>query len=306
MGSGEDILISILHILQECPEGSLIVIEEIELGIHPEALIRLAERLQKIIYNKKLQVIVTTHSKYFIDSVPQEARVLIQRAGRGCHSVIYQPTTRFAMGVMSGQSNPEMHVYCEDEFAELLIKQAILGDLLKRTRIVQVGPDSQLAAQAAFHLRANLGQHLLLFWDGDVEQRKVNKWLKKETSDNESLDADWNRINYTKFPGNEPPERWVLDELDNTEGHGLFGRELGCDEGSAAELIEELKALSEHHDVIYDLATKMNIDLEEAPRTLARSVSRLESNPLKPICDAVDAVLNGQNVRLEDMRQVII
>jgi len=311
MGSGEDILINLLYVLQECQNGSLIVIEEIELGLHPEALIRLAKHLQEIIYDKKLQVVVSTHSQYFIDRVPQEARVLIQRAGSDYHSVIPQPTTRFAMGIMSGRSNPEMHIYCEDKFAELLIKQAILGnrsgDLLKRIHIVQVGSNSCLAAQAAFHLRADFGQHILLVWDGDVTQKVANEWLKKEKIglESSSLDADWNRINYTKFPGDEPPERWVLDELDNTEGHKLFGRELGCDEGSAAELIEVLKASSEHHNVIYDLKTKMNIDLEEASLTLAKTVSHLSKNPLKPVHEAVNAVLNGQNVRLKDMRQEI-
>jgi hypothetical protein len=39
MGSGEDVLIHLMYILQECPNGSLIVIEEIELGFHPEDLI---------------------------------------------------------------------------------------------------------------------------------------------------------------------------------------------------------------------------------------------------------------------------
>lgn len=306
MGSGEDILINLLYVLQECPKGSLIVIEEIELGIHPEALIRLAQHLQEIIYDKKLQVIVSTHSQYFIDKVPQEARVLIQRAGKDCHSVISRPTTRFAMGIMSGRANPEMHVYCEDEFAERLIKQAILGDLLKRTRIVQVGPNSQLAAQAAFHLRADLGQHLLLVWDGDVAQKDIKEWLEKEKNilEGQSLDVNWNRINYTRFPGNEPPERWVLDELDTPDGHRLFGVELGCNNsGSAAELIEALKALSDHHSVKQHLAEQMHISSEDASLTLAKSVSRLPNNPLKPISDAVDAVLNGQNVLLEDESQ---
>ena len=48
MGAGEDILIDLLYMLQETPEGSMIVVEEIELGLHPEALITLARHLQEI------------------------------------------------------------------------------------------------------------------------------------------------------------------------------------------------------------------------------------------------------------------
>jgi len=298
MGSGEDIIITLMYILQECPNGSLIAIEEIELGIHPEALIRLAHHIQEIILEKKLQVIVSTHSNYFIDNVPQEARILIQRSGRNTHSVISRPTTRFAMGVMSGEANPELHVYCEDEFAELLIKQAILGDLLKRTHIVQVGPDSQLATQAAFHLRANFGQHLLLVWDGDVTQNKAKKWLETE-----HLDGNRDRVNWIIFPGSEPPEKWVLMELDNSEGHELLGKELGCEDHAAAELIEEVRALSDHHEVRHHLARKMNISPEEALTILAKSVSRLSDDPLRSVREAVDAVLNGQHVQPEEAVQ---
>lgn len=117
-GSGEDILMEFLYVLQECPTGSLIIVEEIELGLHPEAVIRLAGHLQDIILKKKLQVIVSTHSEYFIDNVPQISRVLIQRSNRE-HIISISPTTRFAMGIMTGNAMPEMNVYCEDYFAEL-------------------------------------------------------------------------------------------------------------------------------------------------------------------------------------------
>lgn len=116
MGAGEDILIDLLYLLQESPEGSLIVIEEIEIGLHPEALIRLAKNLQEIILSKKLQIIVSTHSRYFIDSVPREARLLIQKAGDK-HIITKKPTTRLAIGEISGQSEPELKIYCEDSFA---------------------------------------------------------------------------------------------------------------------------------------------------------------------------------------------
>jgi len=62
MGAGEDILIDFLYMLQESPIGSMLVVEEIELGLHPEALISLARHLQEVIYNKKLQIIVSPYA----------------------------------------------------------------------------------------------------------------------------------------------------------------------------------------------------------------------------------------------------
>ena len=48
MGAGEDILLELLYYLQEAPIGSLIVIEEIELGLHPEAQRKFAKELLEI------------------------------------------------------------------------------------------------------------------------------------------------------------------------------------------------------------------------------------------------------------------
>jgi predicted HTH domain antitoxin len=171
MGSGEDILIHRMYILQECQDGSLIVIEEIELGLHPEPLIRLAKHLQEIILKKKLQVIVSSHSAHFIDSVPREARVLVQRSGKE-HTVIARPTTRFALGYMAGQADPELHVYCEDNFASLMIEQALSADLRKRPHIVPVGSKSEMAVQASLR-EMRLAAAVHWYERGEISQEKA-------------------------------------------------------------------------------------------------------------------------------------
>lgn len=219
-GSGEDVLIDFLYLLQECPKGSLILVEEIELGIHPEALIRLAGYLQNIINKKKLQVIISTHSEYFIDSVPQVSRILIQRSNKEC-IISKGPTTRFAIGIMTGKSNPELNIYCEDYFAELLISQSLSNDLRSRSHIVPIGSNTELINQALFHLRGELGQQLLILWDGDQETRKLaKKDLKdsvmnlKSNGDEDLLDSFRKKINWGFLPGNDAPERWLINKLN--------------------------------------------------------------------------------------------
>ena len=227
-----------MHILQECLNGSLIVIEEIELGFHPAALIRLAKHLQEITLKKKLQVIVSTHSSHFIDNVPREARVLVQRAGKE-HTVIAQPTTRFALGHMAEQAVPELHVYCEDNFAALLIEQALPSNLRERTHIVPVGPKTEIAKQAAFHYRAGFEHHMLLIWDGEVPRDEVCQYLKqakdsfKEAAGSKGSFSQ--RLNWGFLPGQDPPERWGLSVLDCQEGHELLGHELHASATVAAD-----------------------------------------------------------------------
>lgn len=307
LGSGEDIVINLLYQLQQCPEGSLIIIEEIELGLHPEALVSLARHLQEIMLKKKLQVIVSTHSTYFIDNVPREARILVQRAEKE-HSVTYGPTTRFAMGLMSGKATPELLLYCEDHFAALLIERALSSDLRRRTSILPVGSNSEIAKQATHHLRAHLGQHILLIWDGDdVTQRDANDWIKNEKDElkkqgshpENSLIPDWdNRVNWGFLPGESAPEAWTVDLLDCDDGYRLLSEEIGCDNHHARILIEKLRVVSEHHDIGYKLMEEERISSEDAAlRMLVKSVFRLPEKPLKDVSEMVSAVLNSKRVR---------
>jgi hypothetical protein len=293
MGAGEDVLIDLLYILQECPAGSLIVIEEIELGLHPEALVRLAYHLQEIISEKKIQVIVSTHSQHFIDNVPRVARVLIQKAN-GQHTVIEGPTTRFAYGLISGQLEPELHVYCEDTFAELLIKQALLGDQRRRVHVVPVGSKTELVKQAVFHLRAGHGQQLLLVWDGDVTDHEIRTWVRDECKG--QYESFASRINWTLLPGGCSPEKWVVDALNCDDGFQLLGDELRQTPASTAELLEGLRAIREVHGVGYQLGKLTNQSVHESSLALARAASRLPSSPLSTIQTEVEALLNARRV----------
>lgn len=293
MGAGEDVLIDLLYVLQECPSGSLIVIEEIELGLHPEALVRLAEHLQEIILEKKIQVIVSTHSQHFIDNVPRAARVLIQKAN-GQHTVIEGPTTRLAYGLISGELEPELHICCEDTFAETLIRQALPDDLGRRVHIVPVGSKTELVKQAVFHLRAGHKQHLLLVWDGDVTEHEIRTWMRKEC--NGQYESFEPRINWTLLPGGCPPEKWVVEALNCDEGFELLAYELRQTPASAAGLLEGLRALREIHGVGHQLGKLTNRSAYESSLALARAAARLTSSPLNSIQAEVEAVLNTKRV----------
>src|SRR5262249_4878080 len=135
MGAGEDVVIELLFELQSVPAGSLVVIEEVELGLHPEALRRFARHLLEIMWAKKLQVVASTHIHHFLDAIPRSARVLIQRQG-AIHEAVMGPTARYATGIMSGVSDPELHIYCEDPMAERVIAAALTPELRRRVAIL--------------------------------------------------------------------------------------------------------------------------------------------------------------------------
>jgi predicted ATP-dependent endonuclease of OLD family len=78
--------------MAELPEHSLVLIEELELGLHPKAQKLLMEMLFQIVYAKKLQLIFTTHSPFLFDAVPSVGRILLRKPSSKLE-VIYKPSS---------------------------------------------------------------------------------------------------------------------------------------------------------------------------------------------------------------------
>ncbi len=116
MGTGEDIVIELISSLFSTPEMSLVVIEELEVGLHPSAQKELAQALPKIAKERKLQIIISSHSEYIIDNLPRESRIVIER-GKKEHHIQYKPSTRSALNNLTNTTNSELLIFCEDEFA---------------------------------------------------------------------------------------------------------------------------------------------------------------------------------------------
>lgn len=78
MGAGESAVFEILTTLFAIGKGALLIIDEIELGLHEKAQYRFIEELKKICLELKCQVICSTHSYAILYSLPPEARVFIE------------------------------------------------------------------------------------------------------------------------------------------------------------------------------------------------------------------------------------
>ncbi|MGV3569725.1 MAG: AAA family ATPase [Ramlibacter sp.] len=124
MGTGEDALIGLLARLESVPAGSLVVIEELETGLHPAAQKRVAQAIIEIAWSRKLQIVGSTHSHHVLDQLPRQARMLLIREGES-HRVVKSPSAMFALSEMAETSEHELLILCEDEFAASLISQML-------------------------------------------------------------------------------------------------------------------------------------------------------------------------------------
>jgi hypothetical protein len=72
-GAGEASVIEMVTKLEEAEEGALVLIEEIENGLHPLATEKMVEYLFDVAKRKKSQIIFTTHSENAIKNLPPQA-----------------------------------------------------------------------------------------------------------------------------------------------------------------------------------------------------------------------------------------
>lgn len=283
MGAGEHAVISILSAHQRLPMGGLLIVEEIENGLHPEAQLSLVEELTKLIHKKRQQIIFTTHSNFIIDRLPRQGRILLDRVGKE-HRMVSAPTARFAMANMAGRANPEATLYVEDRFSEALVTACLPPNIRQRVDVVSIGDSVQVAAQLGAHIRGGYPGPAKCIFDGDCLIRDIRNWLKKENLN----DVD---TRYLLLPGEKAPERWVLEELKDNKYISNFANRLELDIAETRSEIDRMLVLSDHHDVPYYLA---NI--------LSKSTDAVTADLISPLASKHPAL---DEVRLEVSKMLV-
>jgi ABC-type lipoprotein export system ATPase subunit len=125
--SGEEVLTRIIIDLVEAPKGSLVLIDEIEMGLHPKVQRRLIDVIRNICRNEKKQFIVTTHSSTILDAVDSKSRIFIEKTPMNKYKAIHNISVSAALSKMDAKSFPLIDLYCEDDEAKKIIQKGIKG-----------------------------------------------------------------------------------------------------------------------------------------------------------------------------------
>jgi predicted ATP-dependent endonuclease of OLD family len=109
---GELCVLKLLRQLEACPRGSLVLIDELELALHPRAQIGLFRHLQQVSDQKDLTTIFSTHSVSLIKAVDRAHLYFIDRiADRtelipGCY-----PTYALGQLALSEERSPDVALF---------------------------------------------------------------------------------------------------------------------------------------------------------------------------------------------------
>lgn len=123
--SGEESVIYLLKDLLESPKDSLILVDEIEAGFHPSVQRKLADVVQYISWRDKKQFIISTHSPTLLSAFPAKSRRFIEHTTTE-YRVIRGISHQAARSKMDSVGYPLVRLYCEDNLASYLVKQALV------------------------------------------------------------------------------------------------------------------------------------------------------------------------------------
>lgn len=123
MGAGEQRIFYILSQVLNAKDYGLILIDEIDLLLHQDALVRLLRILDDIAIKKKLQIIFTTHAHSITHLGYIDFRHLHQTPSK---TLCFNDTKPGALRRLTGENTRPLEVFVEDDLASYLIKKYVL------------------------------------------------------------------------------------------------------------------------------------------------------------------------------------
>ncbi|MEK6334124.1 MAG: AAA family ATPase [Acidobacteriota bacterium] len=169
-GSGESSVIRAVSDIEVLPNHSLVLIDELENGLHPVAVNRLVEYLIDVSRRKNIQFIFTTHSDYALAPLPPEA---IWASFDG--QLQQGKLTIEVLKAVTGRIDKHLAIYVEDEFAKSWVEVVLREHLVKHLDeigIYAVSGDGNAVKTHLGHV-ANPAMQFqsICFIDGDSKEK---------------------------------------------------------------------------------------------------------------------------------------
>jgi len=293
MGAGENALFEIFSVLYAAGEGALLVLDEIELGLHASAQRRLVERLKDACLETKSQIICTTHSKHIFECLPSEARFYVENIG-GKTRVTPGVSSEFAFAKLSATTGNELDVLVEDDVAKAILLASLPASVRARISIKIIGSANALARQlAAIYVRGELKPAIAIF-DGDQAAHAAN--LERHARNMaETVKADfsaWFKAKVSFLPGITWPEAWLLTKAE--ECIEAASASVSCEPDELRTYIEYGHVAGKHKE-LREISNYLGLDRSDVLQMLSSVVAQNFAEELMPISAAITTALNANS-----------
>jgi ABC-type lipoprotein export system ATPase subunit len=168
MSSGEQRVFRIAHALLSAPRYALILVDEIDLFLHQDALKRLLKKLQTHCAEKHIQLIFTTHFPPVAEMYDEMCIYSLNRVP--AKTVVWRGYSYEAMRHITGEQERPILCYVEDDVAEQIVARVATELRIRRfVELGKFGPAANAFSLCAGLYLSNHGtEHVLAVLDGDV------------------------------------------------------------------------------------------------------------------------------------------
>lgn len=225
MSSGEYLLISLLHFINQrlkytkknnVDNLSLIILDEMELALHPSSQNRLAKFLKELSNRYNFCIYFATHSVQIINQLPPSSIFFLEALYNNTIQVVNPCYPAFATRSMYAPDGFDFIFLVEDNLAKKIIENCLKGrDVNTSSMLFKVLPcggwEKTLELQREFQLSGLAGHNstIISILDGDIEADYENKY--KENKDYSVL----RKVFLPIFSVEKYLKKHLIDEFNN-------------------------------------------------------------------------------------------
>ena len=273
MSSGERTILRISKDIAHL-RNALVLIDEIDTGLHPYTQQQVMLELQRIALRQRLQIIVASHSHVVLDSVPPEGRMFLERDD-ATNNVRLMPAYKdIFQRSLYGQSREKLSILCEDAVAEgfiLGVLDVLQPRLGLRHEDFVIGRNTG-SAEFPTHVRM-LGKFgkladFVFVLDGDA--RRVGPKVQQAAKAYDQL------VEPLFLPGKKSPENWIWRRLrkDVKRFAKLLGQPAEELKRRMLEIEQTMAGAVKGRDVDKSLLEALAEEVQRSPAELGRIVGR--------------------------------
>jgi predicted ATPase len=301
MGAGESAVFEILTALFQAGPGSLVVVDEIELGLHEKAQIRLIEQLKKLCLELSCQIICSTHSHAVLSGLPPEARFFIENVGSST-LVTNGISADFACGKMGKPNAEELDIFVEDGNAATMVEQMLQLSVRKRCKIHAIGSHTAVLRQLTSRYLEKVDNSICIL-DGDQSgnfekaTKKVVDGSEASTEEAKKKVSDWAKLRILFLPGETWPEKWLLETSINALQDDLLGDPSGTakmwgltGDGELLSILQEA-SLADKHNEFFELAERVQLDVDRVREDVCRLALAMAPSEFSELISSVEGKL---------------
>lgn len=248
---GERLLLNTLDTLEHITPKTLLLIDEVELALHPLAQIKFYDYLKEQALQKDLAIIISTHSASLINHA--EKRLFLEKQSNGTVEVLKDCFPSYILRTVSSneEQKPDFFFFVEDDMATdyfQYIVNKFLADTGKpiNCKVIPVGPyESVVKLVETFPMFGYNKSHVQAFLDEDVKTT-YREWhnnrnrTEAEQKKYELFNRNGNNISYLSITPELGVWEWI--EQNSAKLKKYLDVQYGLQTYDVVRIIEETSA----------------------------------------------------------------